>query len=130
MSAPEGGGDSIRDSAASRHEVVEEFAHRSEERNVIVKPKGQAPSGAECQRAKHRFGAVRDAAVGLDEMDGLREILARDCSEAIGGVLIGDVFDAIAGRVPPARDPTAAEATVAVEHHDRAVVHAAIIPAL
>ena len=71
--------------------------------------------------AEDRFGAGKDCAVGLDELNRRLKLFVGNLRKAGGDlwVLGWQVVYGIAGQLPPAANPKAAKITVTVENHER-----------
>src|SRR5204863_10032327 len=106
-------------SAIARHERVQPLAQWPEAWHPLVRDPPETAVRAMGERAKRRGGARQPRAVGLAQLDSVREAAAVHLGEALGDFLRWRVIDRVAGGAAPARDPRAAEAALPVEDEER-----------
>ncbi len=102
-----------------RDQPIERFRDQREAWQILVEPQRQAPErvAGRLHQVKH---SLRRAVVSLalEILDGALEIGAGNVGKAIGGGLVRNVFDAVAGERLPVADPDPAEGTIAIEDED------------
>ena len=102
-----------------RDPAVQHFTNHSEAGHMMIRPQRPPALFNLRQCPENRMRGAQHFAIRQDQLHGALKTLARDFGKAVRNLLVWSVSHLLAREALPVSDPDAAEATLAIENHER-----------